>query len=176
MAKKTPFEVGRRCHVCSLRKILSGCRHSVPIGLVCLWVGAKIRHFFETNKFYSRKIILKPSERFFLAFPVNLPAKTKKREIRPFLGLWQWYSTDSPHWHFLNGRLNLHDLRKMQHNDVWISLNVLIAHANTYTPSRRRNLPMTEIFAYGQRDTLPKIGESDRRLYSWTPSVYVEWA
>lgn len=55
-----------------------------------------------------------------------------------------------------------------------ISLNVLIAHANTYTPSRRRNLPMTAVFAYGQRDTLPKIGESDRRLYSGTPSVYVE--
>ena len=117
-AKKTPFEVGRRCHVCSLRKILSGCRHSVPIGLVCLWVGAKIRHFFETNKFYSRKIILKPSERFFFSFTVNLPARTKKREIRPFLGLWQWHGTDSPHWHFLNGSLNLDDLRKMQHNNL----------------------------------------------------------
>lgn len=47
----------------ALRKILSGCRHSVPIGLVCLWVGAKVQLFPEPNKFYSKKFIFRPSER-----------------------------------------------------------------------------------------------------------------
>ena len=70
----------------ALRKILSGCRHSVPIGLVCLWVSAKVQLFHDSTKYFSEKIHFKAFWARFRLSRWNLSTNVTKCVLRPFLG------------------------------------------------------------------------------------------
>ena len=63
MNTKTRFEVGRRHHVCALRKILFSGMTFRTYRYGMSWVGAKVRLFRDSTKYFSEKFILKPSER-----------------------------------------------------------------------------------------------------------------